>query len=172
MNRFILPFVALVFLVFESIVANMLAGEIFGADWLVVPRFIMILVAYITIYGTRKHGMIYGFLLGLAYDVAYTGILGLYMFMLPLFAYLIAKTMKILQSNLIVSVTVSLLFIVIMELISYQINILIGFADMNFKDFAMIRLIPTLIFNLGCLLIFSYPLKRLIEKMEIAEEGE
>jgi rod shape-determining protein MreD len=172
MNRFILPFLALIFLFFESIVANMLAGKLIGTDWIVVPRFIMIFVAYITIYGTRKHGMIYGFLLGLAYDVAYTEILGLYMLMLPFFAYLIAKIMKILQSNLLVSVTISLLFIIFIELISFQINTLIGFANMNFKDFAMIRLIPTLIFNLSLLLIFSFPLKRLIEKMEIAEEGE
>ncbi|MBA9025727.1 MULTISPECIES: rod shape-determining protein MreD [Bacillaceae] len=172
MKRLKLPLTALLFFIMEGSFSNLLAGDIFGGDKIIVPRFIMILIAFITIYGTRRNGMIYGFILGLMYDVVYTEILGVYMFMLPFFAYLIAKIMRILQSNLLVTILTSLLFITFLEVIVYQINILIGFAHIDFNTFWKSRLVPTLLLNLAFLVVFSYPLKRMIEKQKLESDGE
>lgn len=172
MKRLILPLTAFLFFIIESSFANLLAGNIFGGDKIIVPRFIMIFIAFITIYGTRRNGMVYGFILGIMYDVVYTEILGIYMFMLPFFAYLIAKIMRILQSNLLVTVLTSLLFITLLELIVYQINILIGFAQIEINTFLKVRLVPTLLLNLAFLVVFSYPLKRMIEKQKLESDGE
>ena len=172
MKRLILPLTAFLFFIMEGSFANLLAGNIFGGDKIIVPRFIMILVALITIYGSRRTGMVYGFILGIMYDVVYTEILGIYMFMLPFFAYLIARIMRVLQSNLLVTILTSLVFIMLLEVIVYQINILIGFAHMEFNAFLKIRLVPTLLLNLAFLIVFSYPLKRMIEKQELESAGE
>ncbi|MDQ7863256.1 rod shape-determining protein MreD [Peribacillus frigoritolerans] len=55
-------------------------------------------------------GMLYGAILGLTYDVVYTEILGIYMFLLPFLAYLISKSMKILQNNILIACLTALLF--------------------------------------------------------------
>lgn len=172
MKRLILPLIAFLFFIMEGSFSNLLAGNIFGGDKLIIPRFIMILIAFITIYGSRKNGMLYGFILGIMYDVVYTEILGIYMFMLPFLAYLIAKIMRILQSNLLVTVLTSLSFITLLEVIVYQINILIGFAHIDFQSFLKVRLVPTLLLNLAFLVVFSYPLKRMIEKQKLIGDGE
>ena len=67
----------------------------------------IVFIFFLTIYGSKKHAMIYGAILGLAYDVVYTEVLGIYMFLIPFLAYLIAKCMKVLQSNWIIVILVS-----------------------------------------------------------------
>ena len=99
MKQFILFLVAFLFFVLDSIFAQVLAGSFFGRDIILVPYFMMVFIFFLTIYGSRKYAMIYGAILGLAYDVVYTEVLGIYMFLIPFLAYLIAKCMKVLQSN-------------------------------------------------------------------------
>jgi rod shape-determining protein MreD len=155
---FILSFIALVFFVFESIFAQMFAGDAFGADKILVPHFMMIFVFFLTMYGSRKMGMLYGAILGLTYDVVYTEILGIYMFLLPFLAYLISKSMKILQNNILIACLTALLFTAVL--------------DMGFGEFAERRLIPTLLLNLAFIIISCYPLKRMIEMLDLQGETE
>lgn len=166
MSRFILPATALVFFIFESIFANLFSGGMFGSDRIYVPRFIMIFIAFLTIYGSRRSGILYGLILGICYDVVYTEILGIYTFLLPGLAYLISKTMKVLQSNLLVAIFVSVFYVGLLELVDYQMNVLINFAKMSYQEFAQMRLFPTLLLNLAFIIIFSFPLRQLMEKYE------
>jgi len=169
---FILSFIALVFFVFESIFAQMFAGDAFGANKILVPHFMMIFVFFLTMYGSRKMGMLYGAILGLTYDVVYTEILGIYMFLLPFLAYLISKSMKILQNNILIACLTALLFTAVLEVVIFQMNIILSFADMGFGEFAERRLIPTLLLNLAFIIISCYPLKRMIEMLDLQGETE
>ncbi|MCK2016965.1 rod shape-determining protein MreD [Peribacillus frigoritolerans] len=171
MRYFILSFIALVFFVFESIFAQMFAGDAFGADKILVPHFMMIFVFFLTMYGSRKMGMLYGAILGLTYDVVYTEILGIYMFLLPFLAYLISKSMKILQNNIMVACLTALLFTAVLEVVIFQMNIILS-ADMGFGEFAERRLVPTLLLNLAFIIISCYPLKRMIEMLDLQGETE
>ncbi|MFJ7679137.1 rod shape-determining protein MreD [Peribacillus sp. NPDC097264] len=172
MKHFILSFVALLFFVFESIFAQLFAGDVFGSNNILVPRFMIIFVFFLTMYGSRKLGMLYGAILGLTYDVVYTEILGIYMFLLPFLAYLISKSMKILQNNILINCLMALVFTAIVECVSYQMNHILTFADMGFGEFVDRRFIPTLILNLIFIIISCYPLKRLIEKFDLQGEME
>lgn len=172
MKHFILSFVALLFFVFESIFAQLFAGDVFGSNNIFVPRFMIIFVFFLTMYGSRKMGMLYGAILGLTYDVVYTEILGIYMFLLPFLAYLISKCMKVLQNNILIACLTALVFTAVVEGVSYQMNVILGFADMGFGEFAERRLVPTLILNLVFIIISCYPLKRLIEKLDLQGEME
>ena len=111
-------------------------------------------------------------LLGLLYDVAYTEILGVYTFALPVAAYLISKIMKILQSNLLISGLVTLFFIAVIETAVYQLNLLLGFTSVDYRDYSMLRLVPTLLLNLVFLVITAYPLRQTIESLRVESEGE
>ncbi|CAH0346351.1 rod shape-determining protein MreD [Bacillus sp. CECT 9360] len=168
MSRFVLPLIAFLFFIFESIFANIFSGS----DRIFVPRFIMMFIAFLTIYGSKKSGVLYGLILGIGYDVVYTEILGIYTFLLPTLAYLISKAMNVLQSNLLIAILVSVFFVGMLEVVDYQMNVLIGFAQMSYPEFAQMRLLPTLLLNLGIIIIISYPLRLLIEKYEIEVDND
>ncbi|MGE7759044.1 rod shape-determining protein MreD [Peribacillus sp. NPDC097895] len=172
MKHFILSFIALVFFVFESIFAQLFAGDAFGDDKIVVPHFMMIFVFFLTMYGSRKMGMLYGAILGLTYDVVYTEILGIYMFLLPFLAYLISKCMKILQNNILIAFLTALFFTAILEIVVFQMNIILSFADMGFGEYMERRLLPTILLNLVFIIISCYPLKRIIEKLDLQGETD
>ena len=116
--------------------------------------------------------MLYGAILGLTYDVVYTEILGIYMFLLPFLAYLISKSMKILQNNILIACLTALISTAVLEVVIFQMNIILSFADMGFSEFAERRLIPTLLLNLAFIIISCYPLKRMIEKLDLQGETE
>jgi rod shape-determining protein MreD len=158
--------------VFDSIFAQLFASQFFGKGNILVPHFMMIFVFFLTIYGSKKHGMIYGAILGLAYDVAYTEILGIYMFLIPFLAYLISKCMKVLQSNWMIVILLSLVFVGISEVIIYEMNVMMSFAKLNFTEFAKLRLLPTASLNFVFLIVFFYPLQKLIRKFSLPVEDE
>ncbi|WP_110927087.1 rod shape-determining protein MreD [Bacillus massiliglaciei] len=170
MKHFILSVIALIFFVFEGFFAQFFAN--FGDHVLLIPRFMAVFLFFVTIYGSRKYGMIYGAILGLGYDVVYTEILGVYMFLLPFLAYLLSKLMRVLHMNLWVVCLVSLFFVGVIELVSYEINVVLSFTAMNFGEFLTSRLLPTLLLNFVFILLFCYPLKRLMERLDLRREAE
>lgn len=169
MRQFVLFLVAFLFFVLDSIFAQLLAR---AQDYIIVPYFMIVFIFFLTIYGSRKHAMIYGAILGLAYDVAYTEVLGIYMFLIPFLAYLIAKCMKVLQSNWIIVILVSLIFVAIAEVILYEMNLIMSFATLNFTEFVEMRLLPTASLNLAFIIVFLYPFKRLILNFSVPNEVE
>jgi rod shape-determining protein MreD len=171
-SRFILPLLAMTFFVFESVYSNLFADSMFGSDRIVVPRFLMILITFLTIYGSRRTGILYGLILGIAYDVVYTEVLGIYAFFFPALAYLISKAMKVLQANLLIAGLVSLCFVAILEAAVFQVNLIIHVTAMSYSEFAVNRLVPTLLLNLAFVIIFSLPLRILIEKFNVSRDND
>ena len=147
----------------DSVFAQLFAGHFFGKENIVVPYFMLIFVLLLTIYGSRKYGMIYGAILGLAYDVVYTEILGVYMFLIPCLAYLLAKCMKVLQTNWMIVIVLLLLFVGIAEVILYELNVIMSFATLRFAEFAERRLLPTAILNAVFIIFFFSPLQKFIQ---------
>lgn len=165
MKYFILSIAALLFFVFDSIFAELFSGKFFGVEFFLVPHFLMIFIFFLTIFGTRKVGMIVAAVLGLAYDVVYTEILGINLLFLPFLAYIIAKCMKVLQSNLIIVTFISFLFVGIYEIVIYEMYYIMSFADVSFIEFTKLRLLPTMLLNLIFTILCCYPLKKLVVKL-------
>lgn len=172
MRKFLLPLLFIFIFIFESIFVQSLPVQVFSGERILVPRFLMVAILFLTLYGDRNLGIIYGFSLGLLFDVVYTEIIGVYLFLFPLISYISAKIMRILQSNLVVVSVVTLLGVVLLELGVYEMNYLINKTHMNFSFFSQYRLFPTVILNLTFIILFSYPLKRLFEKYGASEKKE
>jgi rod shape-determining protein MreD len=150
--------------VFEGLFAQLWPGNWFGGDYIFVPRFLIMAIFFLTIYGSMKHGIIYGFIFGMMFDVVYTEIIGIYLFMFPLAAYIFWNIMRIVDTNIVVVSVVSIMCVAFLESGVYLMNLLIHIANMDFSSFARIRMIPTLILNLSFILLFAYPFKRQFEK--------
>jgi rod shape-determining protein MreD len=161
-----LPF-ALFFLLFivESLFVELYPVRFLSGGHIIVPRFLIAGILLLTIFGSKEQGIWYGLLFGLMFDIVYTEVIGIYLFMFPLTAYLVSKLMKILQSNIIIATLVTLLGITVVEFVVYEINYLIHVTAMVFPDFIQFRLWPTLMVNFIFLIISVYPLKKQFEKI-------
>ncbi|MDZ5470818.1 rod shape-determining protein MreD (plasmid) [Bacillus sp. 31A1R] len=172
MRKFLLPTIFLILFIIESIFVELLPAELFNSANILVPRFLIIAILFLTIYGIRNQGIIYAFIFGLLFDIVYTEIIGIYLFMFPLVAYIVSKIMKVFHSHIVIVTVVSLIGVALLELSVYEIIYLIKLTTMDFTSFLQLRLLPTIILNLAFAIIFAYPLKRTFEKYTAAITNE
>lgn len=150
--------------ILESVFLELLPTDPFGKNWIFVPYFLLITILFFSIYGNRNVGVIYGFVFGLLFDIVYTEILGVYFFAFPFIIYIFNKLMKIFHSNIVVVSVMSLLAVVALEMIVYQVIKVINLTTIDFTSFLHLRLLPSLGLNLIFIVIVAYPYKRLFEK--------
>jgi rod shape-determining protein MreD len=171
MTKFFLPFIMVVLFVLESFLADEIIYFI-SDDHILVPRFLLVALVMITAYIGQQYAIMYGLVFGLLYDLVYTEIIGVYTFAYPVIVYIMSKTMKILQNNILIVSILCLFSIVIVEFFVYGINLLIGVTDMDLHSFLNVRLYPTLILNGVFVIIFAYPLKRLTTQFALEKKEE
>jgi rod shape-determining protein MreD len=164
-RRVLLPVLFTGCFIFESIFIELMPAKFFSGQHILVPHLLIMAILLLTIYGNRNLGILYGFIFGLLFDVVYTEVVGIYLFMFPVIAYLISKIMKVLQTNLTIVSIVTLLGVGLLEIGVYEMNFLIHRTTMGFSSFFGNRLVPTLVLNLIFIVLVAYPLKRQFEKL-------
>lgn len=164
MKKFILPLFFLFLFILESLFVQFLPARIFGRNYVLVPHFLFAAILFLTIFVGRKQGIIYAFIFGLMFDIVYIEIIGIYLFLYPFISYIVAKIMRIFQTNLIIAFLVTLVGISLLELGVYEMDYIIHVTSLNFMSFINMRLYPTLLLNAAFIIIAGYPLKRLFEK--------
>ncbi|MBY0123953.1 rod shape-determining protein MreD [Bacillus sp. S/N-304-OC-R1] len=165
MRKFLLPLLFMLLFIAESIFVEFVPEKIMGEPYIIAPRFLIVALIFLTIYGPRKYGLLYSFIAGLLFDIVYTEIVGIYLFLFPVVCYIISKLMKILQSNIVIVSLVALFGVLLLELGVYEMYFLIHLTNMHFSTFLSLRLLPTLIFNFIFIVITAYPLKKHYDKL-------
>jgi rod shape-determining protein MreD len=163
-KKLLLPLSLVLLFIFESLLVQLMPANLFGIHKVLVPRFLIITIFFLTVYGSSKHGIIYGMVFGLLFDIVFTEILGIYLFLYPLTAFIVLKIMKVWQVNLLITSMVSLIAVAILESAVFWMNRIIGITTIDFMTFVNMRLYPTLLFNAVFLIIAAFPLKRSFEK--------
>jgi rod shape-determining protein MreD len=166
-RKSILPLLAGVIFISESLFVNIFLGDQLKSEKIFVPHFIMIFLMFLAVYGTRRTALIYAFILGIMFDVVYTEVLGIYLFAFPIITFLLSGLMRVLQNNILLVSIITVLSIAILEVTIFQMNLIIGVASMTYQEFATMRLLPTLALNAAAVVILSYPLKKQIEKLQL-----
>lgn len=163
MTKVILPLIISFFFILESVFVELFPEHLFNHMMMVIPRFLLVVIIFITIYVNLKTGLLYGFVFGLLFDIVYVEVIGIYLLLIPLIAYVVSWIMKILQTNIIIVAVVTLFGITLLEHGVYGMNIIINRTDINYISFLDDRLIPTLILNAIFIVLISYPLKKYLE---------
>lgn len=163
MIRFLLPALFAFLFILESLFVELLPAELFNSDRILVPHFLMAGILFLTAYLSPKHGIIYGLIFGFLFDVVYTEIIGIYLFMFPVIAYMFANMMRVLQTNILIVSILSLLGIALLEIGVFQLMLLIKITDLDFSTYVKIRLVPTLILNMAFIVIAAFPFKKQFE---------
>lgn len=97
--------------------------------------------------------------MGLLYDISYTGILGVHMFGFGALCYLLAKAFKVLQTNMLVVVFLSIIAVSVMEFYVYGVQATIQPGIMPFNTYVIERFIPTILLNTAASLILVVPFR-------------
>lgn len=172
MSRFFLPFLVSFVFVSESLFVNFIAVQPFFRQWILSPRFVLIVLIFMAVYLNKKQAMMYGVIFGMLYDVAFTDILGVYMFGLPAICYLVSKIMNVLQNNAIVLSLMAVFGVAILEFYVYGINLLVHVTEMTLNEFLEMRLYPTLVLSAVFCILFSYLLKKRFQKLSLQYTDE
>lgn len=169
MKRFVLPLILFFVFLLESSFVDLVPADIFHKENVYVPRFLFLLIAFITVYFNKPVGLLYGAIFGLLYDIVYTEVLGVYLFLFTLVVYLISWASRILQTNIFVISFLSLIGIFVLEFCVYGVNLVIGSTTISIERFLQIRILPTLLLNSIFILVFAFPFKKLLGKLYIEE---
>jgi rod shape-determining protein MreD len=164
-RKYFLPLLFTACFLFESILLQVMPETFFASGRIMVPHLLVIALIFLTIYGNRNLGIMYGFIFGILYDVIYIEIIGIYLFALPLLCYIVSKIMKVLQTNLLIVTLVTLFGIALLEVVVYEMNFILYQTTMDFSRMAKLRLLPTILLNLLFTLILALPLKKQFEKL-------
>lgn len=159
MTRLILPILGIIMFYSESIFATFSPIEMFGDTRYLVPRFLFLFILFLSVYYRPRVAYTYGFIFGFLYDLFFTGIIGIYMFLFPLLVYIALAILKLIHRNVIVVGILGIILIAVLEWIVYHFNLLIGVAGIDFSTFMTQRLYSTLIFNSLFILLLAYPFK-------------
>jgi len=164
-RRFVLPLILSFVFLLESSFVDLVPAEIFHKENVYVPRFLFILVTFITVYYNKAMGLLYGAIFGMVYDIVYTEVLGVYLFLYTIMAYLISWASRILQTNIFVISLLSLVGVFALEFCVYLVNLVIGTTAISVERFLQIRMLPTILLNSIFILLFAYPFKKLLGKL-------
>ncbi|PIC80635.1 rod shape-determining protein MreD [Sporosarcina sp. P18a] len=164
MIRFIIPLIALLLFFLEPIFSLFSPIEINGNLYVTVPRFLIVYLIFIATYYTSKRAIIYGFVLGLLYDMYHIDIIGLYTFMYPLICYVAALVIRQIERHTVTVMVLSVVMIVLLELLSYFFASVIALTSIDFGEFFTSRLVPTMIANSLFIVMFGYMFQQITEK--------
>ncbi|MGP7816831.1 rod shape-determining protein MreD [Niallia sp. 01092] len=164
MRKYVVGGLLALMFILESIFVELLPAELFHSNRILIPHFLILTILFLSIYGSRNIGIVYAFAFGLLFDIVYTEILGIYFFIFPFIVYVCSKIMKVFHPNIVVVSVVSLIGMSLLEIVVYEMILIIHRTSMDFNSFIHLRLIPTLILNTAFLIIVAHPIKRCFEK--------
>lgn len=165
MKKNILPFMLLIVVALEGVAMKMLPVQFKAANLYIIPHWVLLILLLVTLFLDNRSIMtaiIYGAIFGLIIDIVYTGILGIYMFVIPFTLYIAGLLNRFLQTNLLMTLVITTVCLFIAELSLYSIYGFIGTDTMTFSYFISNRFLPTLIANLLFIVIFYLPMKKLL----------
>lgn len=163
MVRYLIPVVVIVLFFAETEFSLFSPIEWQGHLIYLVPRFLILFLIFMAIYYDRKKAMIYGLIFGLINDIVYIDIIGLYTFLYPFICFIAGSTVKYIHQHLVVTTTLSLLLVALLEIALHQFFLLIGYTDISFTEFLNHRLVPTMIANSVFLIMLGWTFKYLLE---------
>lgn len=137
-----------------------------------VPRFVIVALVFIAVYGRKKDAVIYGIVFGLLYDIYYIDIIGLYAFLYPVISLIAAGIIYLIHRHIVTVAILALLLIALLELLSYGFVSFISITTIGFAEFLTMRLMPTMIANSLFVIMFSWFFKKLIEKKMLQYTNE
>lgn len=160
MSRIFLPLILLILVALEGVALDMLPSNLLNSNFMITPHWVLMFLVFVAIFYDREnsyYALLYAGIFGLLIDIAYTGILGVYMFTYGAVIYLIHGLKNMLHSNIYTVLLFGIIGVVIGDLIINIVFYVVGIMDGLWMDYLMYRLIPSVLAN-SIFVLLMYPL--------------
>ncbi|WP_205601348.1 rod shape-determining protein MreD [Virgibacillus sp. YIM 98842] len=160
MKHLYIPLFLFFFLILEGVALELLPVALLTSELLIVPHWVLIFLVLTAMFyekDTTYFSIIYALIFGLLIDVVYTGVLGVYMFSYALVIYLVLGLRKVFHGNIYVSLLLGIISVMLADVAIHVIYSAAGVIQMVWNDYAIYRLLPTVLSNIVFILIL-YPL--------------
>lgn len=165
MKRIVIPIILLIMLATEGVAMELLPASIKFAPIYLTPHWILLFLILVVTFAYPNESflpIVYAAVFGLMTDIVYTGILGVYMFMLAIAIYIGQLLNRLLQTNFLMILITAILCLFVMEIGLFSIYSLLNVVVSPIEDFLTLRLAPTLLANILFIIIIYYPSKKLL----------
>ncbi|UOR12161.1 rod shape-determining protein MreD [Halobacillus amylolyticus] len=137
MRRYIIAGLLLILLVMQGMAMSLLPANLVYSDLLITPHWVLCLVIIIAIFYDRDdtyHAIWYGMIFGLLIDVAYTGVLGVYMATYATTAYILHGIKKMFHANFIAASLLAILSVAMADTMLYIIYSFVQVTTFTWGD--------------------------------------
>ncbi|MCP0886514.1 rod shape-determining protein MreD [Ligilactobacillus sp. WILCCON 0076] len=162
--RYLFPLGLFIALFLDGSLSLQFSGSMFTQSVSIESRLILLWLVMAICYGNVRHIFVWAVIAGYFFDTYYTGILGLFIVMLPLIVYITRSIMRYFTSSFIVVLLIYLIDITILTVLFYWANALIGFTSVSITTFISKTLGPTLAYNLAIFVILFFPLEQFFKR--------
>lgn len=159
MKRLYIPLILFLLLILEGVALDFLP-QIMLDTFSVIPHWVFTFLIFIAIFYDKKgfpFSVLYSVIFGLLIDIVYTGVLGVYMFSYVIIMYIVYELKEYLYENLFVTLLISTVSIALVDFSINGIYTIIGIRNVEWMEYFLYRLTPTVLANLVFLLIL-YPI--------------
>ncbi|AMB99745.1 hypothetical protein AWM75_07110 [Aerococcus urinaehominis] len=161
LRRIFLPFLLLLaMLIVDGVAANVLQVMLHHVSYLVVPAFCLITFIILAIYTESDNLYYMALIIGFLYDAYYAGILGINLFIFPVFIYLARYIFQRLPRNFFSVWLMTLLLYLSYQLLIFAIYRLLNFQADQFAHYLLTYLFPSVLFNALIIFILHWSLEK------------
>lgn len=162
MRFYVIPLIGVLLFYLDSLLTRLSPLTLFNEPFIIVPRLTFLYLLIIAVYKNPKVAIILAIVTGIFTDIYYGGIYGVYTFGYAIFVIMMDKLFKVFYRDILMMVILLISSVVLLEIWVMVFYGFLGIASINIGSIILFRLIPTVVFNLICLIIiFPFVLKLL-----------
>lgn len=162
MRKIYVPLILFFLIVLEGVSLELLPESIVSNQFSLVSHWVFIFLLLSAVFlddNDQYLSVIFAVIFGLLKDIVYTDVLGIYMFAYTLTLIIFRQMMKLFQANFIMILLFSMVSLCIVDYIIYLLYIIVGKVSLVWSDYAIYRLLPTVLANI-LFLVVVYPLSK------------
>ncbi|UOQ86154.1 rod shape-determining protein MreD [Gracilibacillus salinarum] len=149
MIPYLIALICFLLVILEGIV-SLMDLPLVKEDWLVVSHFLFVFLIFVTIF-FEKENTFYAITLSIVFsfiiDIIYTDVIGVYVFAYTVILYGVRILMKMLQSNLIIALLMTVIAVTATDILIFFLYNIIQVHDLSWHEYWRYRLIPTVLWN-------------------------
>ncbi|GAA5416173.1 rod shape-determining protein MreD [Paraliobacillus ryukyuensis] len=157
MSRLYIPLLLVLIFVFEGVAYEFIPADITQRDLFIIAHWTFVFLVLMALFYDMEYtyySILAAVIIGLMTDIAYTNIIGVYMFIYALVIYFIHGIRKLLHANFFVAFLLTILGVALVDMGISFVYSFIGVNNMPLTGYMVYRLVPTLIANAIAFIVF------------------
>lgn len=161
--KYVFPIGLLIAFFLDGAFSNVFSGAFFSYPYSMVSHLVLLWLVLGYFFENEVQIPLTGFAVvtGIAFDLYYSGILGLFMVLFPLIIGLTRAIGKYFSPTFLTAIMIYFIDLAVFEFANYLAYMIIGIAHASFSSFLLYTLAPTLALNLVYFVVLYFPISLL-----------